>query len=162
MQHKRLFFILLLFSFSFSATAQQTIGFSLGDLKTKKGEQICVPLTVYGFQQMLSMQYSIQFDAEKLQFVGIIDQNLPYLNTSNFGLHNTSKGVITVVWLDNSLQGVSKNEGEKIYSLCFRVKAEAGDTTEVKLSGEPTPFESVNLAEQLVKINTKKGVIRVQ
>lgn len=147
---------------SFSTFAQLSpIGVSIDDAKTTKGDQLCLPVKVYNFQDMLSMQYTIQFNPEKLQFVGVVNQQLPYLTTNNFGLHSAQKGMITVVWIDNSLKGVTKEEGDDVFTLCFRVKADVGEELEVKFTDQPTPFESVNLAEQVVGINTKNGKIKV-
>lgn len=164
LQMNKLSFLVLFCSLflSFTTFAQLSpIGVSIDDAKTNKGEQLCLPVKVYNFQDMLSMQYTIQFNPEKLQFVGVVNQQLPYLTTNNFGLHSAQKGLITVVWIDNSLKGVTKEEGADVFTLCFRVKAEAGDDLEVKFTDQPTPFESVNLAEQVVGINTKNGKIKV-
>lgn len=165
MEQMNKFFSLVLFCSLFVSTAALAqlapIGVSIDDVKTKKGDQLCLPVKVYNFQDMLSMQYTIQFDPEKLQFVGVVNQQLPYLTTNNFGLHNAQKGLITVVWIDNSLKGVNKEEGDDVFTLCFRVKAEAGEELEVKFTDKPTPFESVNLAEQVVGINTKDGKVKV-
>lgn len=161
--NKLSFFLLFCGLFlSSTAFAQLTpIGISIDDVKANKGEQLCLPVKVYNFQDMLSMQYTVQFDPEKLQFVGVVNHKLPYLTTNNFGLQSAQEGLITVVWIDNSLQGVTKNEGDDVFTLCFRVKAAPGEQLEVKFTDEPTPFESVNLAEQVVGINTKNGKIKV-
>lgn len=157
-----LFLPLFLF-FGYSLKAQLApIGLSINDVKASKGDQICVPVNLYNFQNMLSMQYTIQFDPTKLHFVGVIDQQMPYMNTSNFGLHNAQKGEITVVWIDNSLQGVTKADGASAFTLCFRVTANPGEKAEIKFTDKPTPFESVNVNEQIIPINTKKGTIRVE
>lgn len=162
---KRLFlFSFFVFAFSaYSLKAQQApIGISIDDVKVGQGEQLCLPVHLFNFRNMLSMQYTIKFDPEALQFVGVIDHQLPYLNTSNFGLHNTQKGQITVVWIDNSLQGVTKAEGEPAFTLCFRVKADTGTQTEITFTDKPTPFESVNVNEQIIPINTKKSTVKIQ
>jgi len=160
------FFFSLLFIFVLGTPvlrAQQApIGVSIDDVRVAQGEQICLPVHLFNFRNMLSMQYTIQFDPEALHFVGVIDQQLPYLNTSNFGLHNAAKGEITVVWIDNALQGVTRPEGDPAFTLCFRVKAAAGTTSEINFTGSPTAFEAVNLQEKVVPINTKKGKVTVQ
>ena len=77
------------------------IGVSIDDVKTNKGDQLCLPVKVYNFQDMLSMQYTIQFNPDKLNFIGVLNHQLPYLDTNNFGLQSTKDGLITVVWIDN-------------------------------------------------------------
>jgi hypothetical protein len=162
---KKLIFVALFFMLAFTSglQAQQApIGISIDDVKVQKGEQLCLPVHLFNFRNMLSMQYTIKFDPEALQFVGVIDHQLPYMNTSNFGLHNAQKGEITVVWIDNSLQGVTKAEGDPAYTLCFRVKGGTGTQTEITFSDKPTPFESVNVNEPVIPINTKKSTVKIQ
>jgi hypothetical protein len=139
-----------------------SIGLSFPDLKTKAREELCVPVNVYQFRDMLSMQYSIRFDPTKLKFIEFRDVKLPYLNRGNFGLHKVEEGIITVVWIDNALKGINRLDGEAVFSLCFEVIGKAGETTEIDFTEDPTPFEAVNLAEQIVKINKKKGKIQIQ
>lgn len=162
---QRLIFLtlLLLVFWGGGLKAQQApIGISIDDVKVQNGEQICLPVHLFNFRNMLSMQYTIKFDPDILQFVGVIDQQLPYMNTNNFGLHNAQRGEITVVWIDNSLQGVTKAEGDPAYTLCFYVKGPTGTQTEIRFTDKPTAFESVNVNEQVIPINTKKSTVKIQ
>lgn len=153
----------LLLTLPFALSAQNnSIGLSFPDLKAEAGGELCVPLSVYQFRDMLSMQYSIKFDPAKLKFVEFRDLKLPYLNRGNFGLHKVDEGTITVVWIDNALKGVSRMDGEPVFTLCFEVLGQSGETTEIDITEDPTPFEAIDLAEQLVKINKKKGKIKIQ
>jgi len=161
MQKVILFFLLLVSTVSLQAQSE-SIGLSFPDLKAEAGADLCVPLNVYQFRNMLSMQYTISFDAEKLQFAGLKDYKLPYMNQSNFGLYKVAEGKLTVVWIDNALKGVTVMDGEPVVNVCFKVLGDAGEETEINFAEDPTPFEAVNLAEQIVKINTKKGKIRIQ
>ena len=160
--HYILSFVFLLLITSPAWSQSNAIGLNLADLKVKSGDQICMPVTVYGFQRMLSMQYSINFDPQELEFMGVVNKRLPHLTDGNFGVHSVHKGMLTVVWIDSSLKGVTKIDGEAVFTVCFLVKGDKGSKTEVKFTDKPTPFESVNLAEQVVQINTKKGTITVQ
>ncbi|MEO0340123.1 MAG: cohesin domain-containing protein [Bacteroidota bacterium] len=157
----RAIIFLLFLGATASLNAQSAIGLSFPDKKVKAGETVCLPITVFNFQSMLSMQYSVSFDPTKLKFIEIAEEKIPYLGPNNFGLQSINEGILTVVWIDNDLKGISKAEGEDVFSLCFEVIAPAGATTEIDFSPKPTPFEAVNLAEQVMGINTKKGKLTV-
>ncbi len=158
----RIAVVFLFIGASIGVKAQAAIGLSFPDEKVKAGETVCLPISVFNFQSMLSMQYSISFDPTKLKYIEISDEKIPYLGPNNFGLQSVDEGKLTVVWIDNDLKGITKAEGEDIFSICFEVLAPAGTQTEIGFSPKPTPFEAVNYAEQVMGINTKKGKLTVQ
>ena len=127
----------------------------------KTGEEVCVSISVADFKNLLSMQYSLAWDPEVLTFETAQGFNLPYLGKNNFGMNRKENGVITFVWIDNALQGVNLSDGTVIYQLCFRVKGKRGSGTEIKFSPQPTPFEVVDVREQVLGINAVAGSVVV-
>ncbi len=126
------------------------------------GETVCVNISVADFQNLLSMQYSLTWDADVLSFEKVQNFNLPYLSKNNFGLTKSSQGLLTFVWIDNSLQGVNLSDGTVIYQLCFTVTGTMGSGSEIKFTPEPTPFEVVNKQEQVIGLNGISGSVVVQ
>ncbi|MDX1665998.1 MAG: cohesin domain-containing protein [Saprospiraceae bacterium] len=131
-------------------------------MQADPGEEVCMSISASDFQNMLSMQYSLRWDPQVLSFRGIKNFNLPWLGQENFGTHRAGEGILSVVWIDNSLQGVSKENGNALFELCFQVKGSSGSETPIRFVEQPTPFEAVNLQEQVVGINTVEGRIRVE
>ncbi len=127
----------------------------------RTGEEVCVNISVADFNNLLSMQYSLVWDPQILEFEKVQGFNLPYLGENNFGLNRKDKGILTFVWIDNALQGINLADGTTIYQLCFRVKGKTGSGTEIKFSPEPTPFEVVDVREQVLSINPVSGSVVV-
>lgn len=130
--------------------------------KAKEGESVCMNVSVADFKSLLSMQYSIQWDASVLTLEKIQGFNLPFLSVRNFGQHKVNEGILTVVWIDNNLKGVNVSDGTAIFQLCFKVKGKRGSGTEVKFATKPTPYEVVNIREQILPLNPVSGSIVVQ
>ncbi len=128
----------------------------------RTGQEVCINISVADFKNLLSMQYSIVWDPEVLSFEKVQNFNLPHLNFNNFGTSQKEKGVLTFVWIDNALKGVNLSDGTIIYQLCLKVKGKAGSATEVKFSPQPTPFEVVNLKEQVIGLNGVAGSVVVR
>lgn len=127
----------------------------------KSGQEVCVNISVADFQNLLSMQYSLVWDPEVLAFENVQGFNLPYLGENNFGLNRQDKGILTFVWIDNALKGISLADGTVIYQICFKVKGQTGSGSEIKFSPQPTPFEVVDKSEQVLGINGLSGSVVV-
>ena len=139
----------------------QNVTLTVEESKAAAGSTVCVDVSVADFENLLAMQYSLVWDPDILSFVGIQSYNLPGLSEQNFGAHRTEEGVLTFVWLDNTLQGVSLAEGSTIYQLCFQVQGESGQRAAIRFAQQPTPIEAVNLAEELVAFTGEEGGVTV-
>jgi len=126
------------------------------------GEVICLHITGTNFRRILSTQYSLQWDPSVLTFAGLTNFKLPFMNKENFGVQAVDKGVLTCMWIDNSLKGVNLVDDSPLYQICFRVTGRSGASSAIKFTQKPTPFESVNLEERLVTINPVAGNIKVR
>lgn len=157
------FLIILFVGFSTFSHAQ-TAGITL-KIDTKEassGEVICLNISGTNFRRILSTQYSMQWDPAVLTYTGLVNFKLPYMTKENFGVQAVDKGIITCMWIDNSLKGVNLVDDSSLYQICFKVIGKPGSTTAIKFTQKPTPFESVNLEEKLVNIQPVAGLVKVK
>jgi hypothetical protein len=158
----------LIFSLSLAFFQTQAIGQSQAvTFKTEKktaktGETVCVNFTAAGFNQLLSMQYTIKWDPKVLQFKEVKNFRLPFLTKDNFGFTRMGLGLIPVVWIDNALKGVDLPENIPMFQMCFTVKGKAGTTSAVSFSQSPTPFESINKLEKPAKVSAVNGSVTIK
>lgn len=142
---------------------QGSISLKMGQANASPGSEVCLPVTVGGFQQILSTQYSIKWDPQQLTFKTLKAFGLPGLDERGFGLPLAEKGILTCVWIDNALRGVSLDDGAKIYDICFEVASDINsNAVAVSITNDPTPFESVNLQEQVLTIIPENGGVIIQ
>lgn len=126
------------------------------------GETICLPITVANFKDIIAMQYTIRWDKNILNFQSVKGFNLPKLGNANFGAHRTSEGLLTFLWLEEMLKGVTKADGETIYEVCFIVKGKAGQSSPLNFSGEPTAIEVINAQDQMLNFKPVAGKVEIK
>jgi hypothetical protein len=82
-----------------------------------EGTEVCLDITVFNLTNFAGLQFTIDYDATKLEFVSAAGTGqLPNLQVSN-----PSAGVLRVVWFDPNLGANDVPDGESILSACFTV-----------------------------------------
>ncbi len=107
--------------------------------QTIVGNQVRVDFPVQQFEGIVCLQYTMNYDPNILQFDDIGNLNLPNLNENSFG--QPAPGKITFSWLDFSTMGVSRADGESIYSVFFSMAGGAG-VSELFIDGSFTAVEA--------------------
>jgi hypothetical protein len=135
---------------------------SFPDQKAQAGAEVCLPLRAKGFKDLLSNQYTIKWDAKVLAYKELKDFKLPGLGMQNFGTNRTDQGIMPSVWIDNSLRGVSMPDDGPLYTICFKVVGQSGQSSTVSLVDQPTAFEVVNVQEKIVDLSPGVGTVTVE
>ncbi|NUN99423.1 MAG: hypothetical protein HUU01_02270 [Saprospiraceae bacterium] len=131
-------------------------------LSAASGETICLDITVAGFQQLLSMQYSLRWDKNVLEFKELKNFQLPSMDGNNFGVNNAQDGLLTALWIENSLKGITVADGASIYQVCYKVKGKPGQFSSINFVDKPTPFEAVNTKDEILGIKGIDGKVTVK
>ncbi len=139
-----------------------TLTLTASEVEAAKGETACVEVKAKDFNQILSMQYSMNWDANVLKFKEVRSFGLEGMSIQSFGAHLASKGTLTFSWYDPSLRGFSKPEGHKLYELCFEVVGKPGSKSKFEFSGKPTTIEIANSASQFLELRSVSGLVTVK
>lgn len=145
-----------------ASSTDQALTIYSPDLNVKSGETICVDVDVKGFDKLLSMQYTLSWNKNVLEFSELKNFNLPYLDKNDFGFQVTKDGLLTCAWIDESLKGATVADGTPIYQVCFKVKGKAGDESYFKITDRPTSIEVVNLHEKVIPLKKQASTIKIQ
>ena len=114
--------------------------FIASDETAANGETVCVDISVQNFADIVSLQYSINYNSSVLSFQNATGFGLPGMSAANFG--NPTAGNITVSWLsDDVVNGTSVPNGTVIFQLCFTVTGASGSSSNITFSGSPIPIE---------------------
>lgn len=93
------------------------------DASAQAGSEVCLPVIVTNFSNILGMEFSITYDSTKLEFSGVNSLNLSGLTAEgNFGfpgVGTTRKGTLKVSWNDPDVAGISLNDGTTLFKVCF-------------------------------------------
>ncbi|MCI5082389.1 MAG: hypothetical protein MRY78_11875 [Saprospiraceae bacterium] len=126
------------------------------------GEVACVDVTTKNFNDIISMQFSMQWDPKIATFKGMKNLNLPGLSKNNFGLHILDQGLMTFVWIDNTLSGVSLPDKSPIFQACFTMQGNTGDQSYFRITEQPTRMEALDAEEKLVSFSSQESTLSVQ
>ena len=118
-----------------------TFSLYVNDQDVKSGEQVCLDVQTTHFNSIISMQYTLNWDPNLLQFTKLDNLNLADFNEGNFNLQRASKGQIISAWFDPNIQGITKADESTIYSLCFDVIGSSGSSSYIYFGSDPTVIE---------------------
>jgi len=85
-------------------------------------EVTCIDIKVNDFEDIIAMQFSVNWDSTKFIFDHVDGFGLPGLNPNNFGTpsdSNVDEGEVTIQWIDLSLNGVTVPDLSTIFRLCL-------------------------------------------
>lgn len=145
---KRLLIILGFGLSAFVASAQPEI--YLEDGTVDPGEDICIPIRGRFFTDIVTIKFSVNFDATQLDFNGVQNFGIGSMSNANFDLSQAGDGLIAFSWND-SRDCQSTNGGNPsftiqneavLFELCFTAKASAGygEVTVVNITDNPQPI----------------------
>jgi hypothetical protein len=138
-----------------------TLTVSAPKLAAQKGETVCVPVKAKDFQQILSMQYSMNWDAKVLKFKEVRNFGLEGMSNQSFGAHLAAKGILTFSWYDPALHGFSKPDGTALYEVCFEAIGNPGTKSAFEFSGQPTSIEIANSASVFLQLKPENGEVKI-
>lgn len=116
-----------------------------------QGQTGCMPVTVHDFDNIVSAAYAMHWNTSILQYQNTAAYNLTDLSASNFNPFGS--GTLLMSWYDQTLTGVSRPDGAKIYEVCFKAVGPVGSTSMITIDGVGFPpggggAEVINAASQ--------------
>lgn len=155
------FFFFLIMGIPYGKSQTKAIKLIAQNMKGAPNHLVCMGIGSADFNNMLSMQFTLEWNPEYIAFQEVNNFRLPYFSRDNFGAQFREQGKLTCVWIDNALQGITVQDGETLFDVCFTIIGEEGTESSVKFSQNPTPFEAVNKAEEVLTIEGVPGKIKV-
>ncbi len=110
-------------------------------LSAEVGSTICLPVTVNDFNEIVSLQFSLEWNSSVLQFSEVRNFNLPDLTVGSFNTNISSEGRLPMTWIDNTTQGVTLQDGATIFEICFVVIGTVNQSSTIAFTDMPTPRE---------------------
>ncbi len=131
------------------------------------GDLVCVDFRVIGFDDLNSMQFTINYDSTVLNFENVIIPGaLPNLSQAgSFGTPPTlPEGTITVSWsfINPQSTGITLLDSTVIFQVCFRIVGDCETASLISFGNDPTPIEFGNTIVQNFNIMVLPENGRVQ
>ncbi|MEM9918611.1 MAG: T9SS type A sorting domain-containing protein [Bacteroidota bacterium] len=129
-------------------------------MEVKKGDRIQVDVTTNDFDSLIVLQFPMVWDSEVLDFVEVDNATLvSALPTFNTGGVDT--GVLFFVWTEDSLDPVTKEDGDLIFSVTFDVIGEPGDESTIIADGTIKEIEAGGLDGAFDTLYFQNGMVTV-
>ena len=146
-----------------SGPTGNSANWNLPDVYVSPGENVCLPLTVNNFDNILGMQFSINYNAAVLTYTGIQNFNG---NLLGWGIGSVSQpmpqgplgpGSMTFTWNDPLGEGVTLSNNSALVEICFDVVGTTSSS--INFSGTPTPIELLDADGNEVGFNSNSGAV---
>ncbi len=153
-----------------NVTVPTPLIFTMPDEIQAPGASFCLPVSVTNFDDLESIQSSINWDASVLQYDSITGFGLPDslsdLDISSFGISNAGSGLIGFSWNDNdndAFNGVTVVDGTIIFEMCFTVIGNVNDMTCILFDDNPIPIEVIQFGNSdNLGLQSEGGKINIQ
>ncbi|GAB4245248.1 MAG: hypothetical protein Kow0027_05460 [Saprospiraceae bacterium] len=130
--------------------------------EVSKGEEVCIPIRAKGFKEIVSMQYTLQWDPAILKFKSLRNFGLPGLSNQNFGTHITDKGKLTHAWFDINVKGITRPDDKPLYEVCFEAIGAPGSKTTIQFVEDPTIIEIANINSAFLELKQVPVMVKIK
>ncbi len=150
----------LLFSLSLQA---QNVMLKMPDMTIDPGANLHLDIQVDNFESIVATQFSINWDASVLEYIGVDNFGLPNMSVDGtFGTMDVSEGILRFAWYQQDLSGVTLDDMSTIFSVWFKAIGDPNAATEVMITNNPTPIEVVNVNSDIIPFQVDNGTITIQ
>jgi hypothetical protein len=85
-----------------------------------------IPVRVFGFNRVTSIQFSLEWDPARLDFTGVDHFRLPGLGWGHFGTARALLGRLSFSWDDSQGRAITLPDGAELFSVQFRPRGDGG------------------------------------
>jgi gliding motility-associated-like protein len=124
------------------------------------GDTVCVSFTVQDFDDITRMQYTINWEYNVLEFIGVKNITLQNMDQSNFFTQQAKTlGVLGVEW--ENAAGLSLPDGIAIFEVCFKVIGDPFSCSNISFSEIPYSIQVVTTGSNgtNVGLNGQESVV---
>lgn len=156
--------LILIWFISLPLRAEQPI-FNISSLNATHGQIIDVDFHVDNFSNIISVQYSVNWDPAVLKFRTIknFNPNVPGLTSSVFGTPQNlvDAGKFTLTWFESSVTPITIADGSLFFTVEFEVLGDPCDHSPVAITNDPLEIEVSEPNEVLVGLISNDGEVTV-
>ena len=125
--------------------------------QVEQGETFTADVKVTGFNNIVSMQFSMSWDADVLELIGVENFELEGVRDDRFGLFIDG---LRFAWIDDNLSGVTVEDSTTIFSVKLKALS-VDDVSSIEITDAPAVIEVVDVNENFLSVTTEGGTITV-
>ncbi len=122
----------------------------ISDESGNTDDLVCVDFTMTGFDDLSSMQFTVNWDTTVLRFEDVVPgDDLDNLSKANFGVPsepNVGRGRLLFSWLANQLSNPAVNLADStvVFQVCFRIIGDCETASAVEITDDGPGIEITN------------------
>ncbi|GAB1398000.1 hypothetical protein MASR1M65_27800 [Saprospiraceae bacterium] len=137
-----------------------TLTFGVADQNLVAGQEYKVNFTAKDFTNILGYQYTIGYDVDALEFVGL-EGKAADISADNFGLTNLERGKITTSW--NGKSATTLSADETMFTVTFKATKSGKLSKAINVNSSLTPAVAFNSNEETMDValefNSNNGTV---
>lgn len=159
--------ILTIFIFSNIATGQGTVGISVSEAEGRKGETVCVEVTVSNFIDVETFGIVLSYDPSVVQpdcaAIDAAEIGSEFKSFFSAGQScNTTDHLISLLgYLNSGVAQLSIPDGSVMYELCFELVGDPGDMTFLSSSKDFSLETYISVDGKTAELDFNRGKITV-
>lgn len=130
----------LAFVFGLALAANAQVGITVET--TQNGNEVTAEFRAYNFTDIVSMQFSMNWNPAQMEFSSTSDYELPGMSNANFGTVIAANGALSVSWFDQAVEGVSVPNCHSIFTVKFNLLG--GQIPQIIITDSPTTIELID------------------
>ncbi len=156
--------VLVAWFFSFALKAEQPI-FNISSVDANPGQIINIDFHVDNFTNIISAQFSVNWNPTVIKFKSIknLNANVPGLSIANFGTPQNllDQGKFTFGWFESSVTPITIPDNSLFFTVEFEVLGDPCDASTVAITNDPTEIEVAEAGEVPVGLVSNNGTVTV-
>jgi len=133
------------------------ITIEINNQKANYGDILEVPVKVSNFNQISGYQFTIEWNINDFEFVGVENNAL----SGSFGLNFVSQGKLSTLWNSDNSYGVSLNDGSALFKLILKVKNSAYSQSPIEINSSITQSKAFNTDLEELDIVYNQAVLTI-
>lgn len=139
----------------------EAIHFMVEDTAVAPGQAFCRKIKVVSLDTpLISMQFSMGWDAAIMRLDSVRKINVPGLTLDNFNLLRLAEGKFSVAWFDVNLVGINLTPGASVFEVCFTALDSLGNSA-LQFTQSPTIIEFYGINETQLRFYGTPALISV-
>lgn len=142
-----------------SRNEDNPLSLEIPNQKLEVGKEYSIPINVSEFEEILGYQFTLEFDSQALDFLGIDQGMLQGIDENNFGFSYLNQGLITTNWLNQ--ENTKLKKGASLFQLKFKSRKNVELKNLIKINSKLIDAEAYNSDLKIMDIELFYDVISV-
>ncbi len=151
---------LLIMQYSGKLNAQ--VIFSLGSQSGINSSKVVIPVTVQNFTDIATVQFSVNWDADVVNYMAAEDYAFNSITGTSFGTSSVDAGILRFSWNAVEVESQTLNNGDTLFSIRYNIVGQEGESSLIEITNDPIAIEVTDLNYEEKEVTVNSGLIEIE